>query len=207
MASITREELEWLRSPEAIGKGVSAAEIIAYEELLYRREKLELHIKTAFSGCRLGDGIGLLEADAWDMCVDPEKPKQAREKDEREDWQKLSRDDLYWCNSALSFTDSLGYRFLLPAFMLADLDGDIDELIIIHLSLTKEDRLGKRSLLNSDQIRTIIEFLMLILDDSDSISHHEAIAESLNVFWNPLLQQRTENTEQADAGNRATRGA
>lgn len=201
MSPITREKLEWLQSPEAIEKGVTAAEIAAYSALLDRREKLESHIRTAFSGCHLGDGVGLFEADELDGCVDPEKAEKARESDERDDWQRLSREDLCRCNSALSFTDSLGYRFLLPAFMLAELDGDMEGLILIHLKLTIDDRFGKHSHLNADQVRTIIEYLELNLDHPESSFHHEAIAEALSVFWHPLLRQRNEQAEQADAGN------
>ena len=176
------------------------SEIADYEALCKRGEKVESQIMKAFADCRLGDGIGLLESDARDMCVDPEKPRLARAKDEREDWQKLSKNDLYGCNSALSFTDALGFRFLVPAFMLGDLDGGMGEMIIIHLSLTKEDPYGKLSELNCAQLEAIIAFLELFLNDPDSNFHHPSIAESLDVFWRPLLQQRTQETEQCAAG-------
>jgi hypothetical protein len=184
-----------MRSPEAASEGVTPAKVKAYEELWQRREHLESRIRAAFADCRLGDGIGLLEADAWDMCADPNKPREARERDERQDWQSLSRADLSWCNTALCFTDAVGYRFLVPAFMLADLDGDIDEMIIIHLSLTKEDPHGTRSQLNCAQIEAIIEFLELFLDDPDSRFHHPKITEALDAFWRPLLRNRKQEDE------------
>jgi hypothetical protein len=198
MIPLTAQDLEWLRSPEAASRGVTAEEIAASEELSRRGETVAANIKSAFGGYTLGDGIGLWEADAWDSCVDPERPRMARMKDEREDWQRLSSDDLYRCSCALNFTDALGYRFLLPAFMLADMDSGIDELIVIHLSITREDRHGTRTLLSCDQINSVIQFLELFLDDPDCDFHHQSIKEALAAFWRPLLEQQSKKQNKAE---------
>lgn len=193
---VSKDYIEWLRSPDAADKNLTSSELKAHEELHRRTELLNSHIRAAFKGYTLGDGIGLLEADAWDMCVDREKPRLAREQDERDSWELLSPDDLYRYSQALCFTDAEGFRFLLPAFMLADLDGGVDEMIIIHLSLTNDDPKGIRALLNRDQVATVIEFLNLFLDDPDCNFHHESITKSLGTFWNPLIQLRIEEAEQ-----------
>jgi hypothetical protein len=156
---------------------------------LVEKEKLSAKIKSAFADVTLGDGIGLFEADAFDMCVDFSKPREARQKDERESWQKISVADLGWCNTALSFTDAEGYRFLVPAFMLAELNTDEGVMTLIHLSLTRSEPNQKKTRLSVAQIRTIIEFLELYQNDPHSDFHHEAITEALGVYWLPLLEQ------------------
>ena len=60
---ISKEDLDWIRSPEAAREGVSPDEVRVWEGLWARKEALVAKIRLVFAGVRLGDGIGLLEAD------------------------------------------------------------------------------------------------------------------------------------------------
>ena len=193
----SREDSEGLRLPEAHSECATAVEVKTLEKLGLRAEEVEAEIRAAFGSCTLGNGIGLWEADARDDDANPEELLLARARDEREEWQRIPAEDLCRCHVALNFTDALGYRFLLPAFMLADLDGGVDGMVLIHLSLTAEDGHGSRSKLNYHQVKSVIDFLELFLDDPDSDFHHESITQALAAFWKPLLRQRTEEAEQA----------
>lgn len=81
-------------------------------------------IESAFSGVRLGNGVGLTEAQGLDDYADEATRAAYRAADEKEDWRRISADQLNKCNSSLSFFDDEGMRFHLPAYLVADLDGD-----------------------------------------------------------------------------------
>lgn len=81
-------------------------------------------IKEAFAGVRLGNGIGLEEAQAIDDYADPETRAARRLKDEKDDWHLLTAEALNRCHSSLSFFDAEGMRFHLPAFLCAELRGE-----------------------------------------------------------------------------------
>jgi hypothetical protein len=84
-------------------------------------EKAEVvaEIENAFKGISLGNGIGLYEAEAIDICASDKKTLQARFKD-RESWQKwteIPAEVIGSFYSALCFVDIEGMRFLLPAYI------------------------------------------------------------------------------------------
>lgn len=164
---------------------VTEAEMEAARELCLRGEKLEEEIRAAFAHCTLGDGIGLWEADALDDGAKHDELLLARARDERGDWQRIPTEDLYRAYAALCFSDALGFQFLLPAFMIADLHGYFDEKALMYLSHTRDDR--RLSILNDRQVKTVIDFLELHLDDQRCKFHHQSINEALTVFWKPLL--------------------
>ena len=155
------------------------------------REQLVAKIQSAFTDVRLGNGIGLLEAEAWDMCVDPAKPAEARTRDERKSWQSIPEKDLEFSTAtALCFTDAEGYRFLLPAFMLAELNLKFDVWTVIHLSLVGDVKREKHTLLNKSQLQTVIDFLELYLEVRGNELQQPSIKISLNLYWRPLLEKR-----------------
>ena len=83
-----------------------------------RVESLIRLIDEAFDGVVLGDGIGLWEAQGLDDMDDVETCANLRAKDEKEDWRKITDDDLNACSSSPSFFDAAGFRFHLAAFIL-----------------------------------------------------------------------------------------
>lgn len=75
---------------------------------------LIVQIEMAFADVTKGDGIGLRESAANDAGIDPE---QDRTLDVEQRWQELSDSLIEEHPMALIFTDTKGFRFLLPAFM------------------------------------------------------------------------------------------
>jgi len=67
-------------------------------------------IRTAFSGVVLEDGIGLWEAQGIDDYQSKERHAEYRSKDEKEDWSKLTGEDMTYCYSSLSFFDAKGVQ-------------------------------------------------------------------------------------------------
>lgn len=78
-------------------------------------------ITDAFAGVRLGDGIGLHEAEGIDDHENAETLARLRQGDEKENWAAIPTGDLHRCHSAFSFFDAKGARFHLPAFLIDDL--------------------------------------------------------------------------------------
>jgi len=187
MFSVTQEDLD-----EAVRDGIDPAKIKRLADLWNRKERLVREIKEAFAEVTLGDGIGLLEADALDMCTDPDKPREARKQDERDSWQRIAESDLSWggFSQKLCFTDAEGFRFLIPAFILAELNTYcLHDDTLLHLSHRRDDRDGMYSLLNASQLGTIVDYLRLHLDTPSSKWFHEAIVEALRALWIPLLEK------------------
>ncbi|MEZ5303363.1 MAG: DUF6714 family protein, partial [Verrucomicrobiales bacterium] len=176
MFSVTKDDLD-----EAVREGRPPEEVRQLESLLTRKDCLVAKIENAFVGVRLGKGIGLFEADAWDMCTDSEERERERMRDERESWQKISESDLEWggFSQKLCFTDAEGFRFLIPAFMVAELNSHaLNDETLCHLSNMREDENLKCSLLDSSQLETIVDYLRLRLDDPWCEFFHEVTAEA-----------------------------
>jgi hypothetical protein len=196
----TKEDLDWMRTLEAAERGNNKEKINIYDQLWRKQQDLEVRINSAFDGVVLGEGVGIIEAYERDTFCDPEKLKLAREKDERKSWRVISENDLFRYRNALYFTDAEGFRFMMPAFMLADLSCLLGKFTLIHLSLVKDDSYDRYSMLNATQLATIIDFLELYREDPHSKFHHEAIDQSLAVFWQPRLMAQ-KNAEQAGTSN------
>ena len=81
------------------------------------REDLIKEIEKAFSNVELGDGIGVLEAEAIDNYASTEERKDAHDNDWRNDWRDIPDDAIEKYYSSLSFVDAKGMRFCLPAYM------------------------------------------------------------------------------------------
>lgn len=74
-------------------------------------------IERAFADVRLGRGVSLREADVIDAYGTAAEKRKARAQDEQSDWKNIPEDLIahyHWC---LSFFDSEGLQFHLPAYM------------------------------------------------------------------------------------------
>ena len=85
---------------------------------------------------------------------------------EAPDWASIPIDDLCACESSLTFANSEGVRFLLPAFMLAQLEGLLPTGIIARLAYMgkQHDQLAALSVAQCNAVR---EFLLVLRDDLD----------------------------------------
>lgn len=119
-------------------------------------------IEPAFRDVTLGDGIGLREADAIDgYALEAERAEQ-RDQDEKHDWRTIDAQALNRNYVAPTYFDARGFVFHLPAFLLAELNGEyewdfIDELIQKHRLSTEW-----MGLLNEPQRDAIIDVLEVL---------------------------------------------
>lgn len=63
----------------------------------------------------------MLEGQGLDDFADNEKLFELRDKDEKDDWEKLRFEDIFTFSSSIFFFDAKGMRFHLPKFLIFDL--------------------------------------------------------------------------------------
>ena len=92
-------------------------------------------VRRAFYGVTLGNGVGLLHGQGLDYYADRQTLAQYRAKDEKLDWTRIGVTELNRCHSSLSFFDAEGMRFHLPAYLIADLEGTLNQDIVVSTRL------------------------------------------------------------------------
>lgn len=106
----------------------------AWLRQLPRKAAAVQQIHDAFDNVKLGEGIGLHEANGMDDYATDGELLRLRKLDERDDWRKLNAELLDQYHATPCFFDSCGFVFHLPAFLLAELNdeyeyGFIDRII------------------------------------------------------------------------------
>jgi hypothetical protein len=146
-------------------------------------------IRNAFWSVRLGEGVGLRQANGLDDYADPRTLAVYRSEDEKHNWSAISIDDLNRYHWGLSFLDAAGMRFYLPAYLTAELQGDLTSVDIVFL-LVAFDPIGvsRFVLLDDSQRNAVREFLMLRLADPNYEFAHPMIAKALSEYWNAPQQ-------------------
>jgi hypothetical protein len=94
-------------------------------------------VRVAFKNVRK-TGIGVREAITLDDWADAEQQQDARLEDTETNWWEIAEEWRPALGTALGFTDIEGFRFLLPAAMMAALDGVKDDpghSVWFHLTL------------------------------------------------------------------------
>ncbi len=144
-------------------------------------------IEAAFSGVTLGEGIGLFEAQALDDYESEEVQKRCREDDEKVNWQSLAYEVLQRCHSSLSFFDSDGMKFHLPAYIIGSIRGEIDDPIF-HLTNMGSFMESRLVTLNGKQIQAIMAYLTWCLTEDEYNFYHPNISRALAEYWKKLLK-------------------
>lgn len=149
---------------------------------MIKKSDVVCSIENAFSSVTLGNGIGLLEAQAIDDRCSKLEQARARLKDEQMDWRAIQHDTLRACHSSLSFFDADGMRFHLPAFILASLSGISDDPIfqLTHLNAYAKSRF---TTLNAEQKKAIIVYLEWALEQPAYLYDYDIIKKALNTYW------------------------
>jgi len=140
-------------------------------------------IEAAFAGVTLGNGVGLHEARGLDDYADHATLAAYRAKDEKHDWHRITAEALNHCNSSLSFFDAKGMRFHLPAYLIAELNGDFGFGLVFCLTDLSEYSISQFKLLSPAQHAAIRAFLLHIQDDREYQAERRAILHALNEFW------------------------
>ncbi len=141
-------------------------------------------IRTAFEGVILGPGIGLTEADAMEFNRTRDGLDAERLRDEKDNWQNISVEMLNACQVGMFFMDPVGFRFHFPAFLIADLNdqlelpcGMVDQLIQKNPSRTKWI-----SLLDAQQRNAIISVLDVVQNCPEYYDKSNAFQRAINRF-------------------------
>jgi len=180
MTPITEEDIDDMRQRGFDPSVIEEAK--ARLCLLRQGEGIAEEIRHAFADVRLGDGIGLWEAQGLDDYADVKTMNEHVARDEREDWSAIPVTELQRCSSSLSFFDAEGMRFHLPAYLLAELRGLYGYGMTFCLTHLRDD--GEQfALLNIAQRSAVRRFLLHILKDPDSEFEQSHIQSALGSFW------------------------
>lgn len=135
------------------------------------------HIHDAFDDVKLGNGVGIHEANGLDDYAGECELARLRNLDERDDWRKLDTEFLEQYHSTPSFFDPRGFVFHLPAFLLAELD-DKHEYGFIERIIEKRPPFNSWiDLLTPRQAGALVAVLLLVkqhpyyYDDSTKFDH------------------------------------
>ena len=164
------------------------------------KEEIILKIQKAYQGVLLEGGVGLWEGQAIDDYDVGVNRAQAREKDELYNWELISKEDLNYCESSLSFFDPRGIKFHLPAYLILELNKESESAVGIIFKLTNSNY-EMFELLDKPQKNVVKEFLYYILQDKNYWYEKEEIENSLFVFWDDDYQDK--NPEPTDSSNTA----
>jgi len=134
------------------------------------RNEIERIIREAFAGVVLGEkGVGLWEGQVLDDWCAPESVENYQAKheatEEREDWSRIPVADLNDCFSSFSFFNAEGMRFHLPAFLIAELRGEMHNPIFFFLAYDSDHTKKQFSALNKQQRMAVRAFLLFVQDD------------------------------------------
>lgn len=145
-------------------------------------------IRDAFQGVVLGNGIGLLQAEAMGDYANDETLASIRTEDETEDWSRITSSALIECPNSLAFFDNEGIRFHIPAFIIANLEGKLtDHDLLFNLTYCKNDNMSRFSLLNQQQKFAVQQFLILCNKENKYNSILKPMFQmSLIHFWNNM---------------------
>lgn len=138
-------------------------------------ESVKAVVRDAFAGVALGDGVGLREAQALDDYASNEVRAAYRAGDEKNDWAAIKVEDLNRHSGSATFMDAEGMRFHLPAYMIADLDGDYKHELAPHLCGCPE----KFSLLTPHQRDAVELYLRAVHQKANMPSYQYDIERAL----------------------------
>ena len=141
-------------------------------------------ISDAFADTKLGDGVGLFEANGLDDYASDEELRRLRASDEKLDWKRISAADLSRCYCSPSFFDPQGFVFHLPAFLIAELNDEHPYGFIDRIYCAEEHPEGWRALLTNKQRDAIIASLELIREHPNYQHELDDIDTSLDRFRN-----------------------
>lgn len=158
------------QAEEQVKRGVRAQEICE-------------RIREAFAGVKLGNGIGLQQAQGLDDYADEGTCAAYRKGDEKEDWQRISAEALNRCYSSLSFFDAEGMRFHLPAFLIAEMQGDYHHGMEFTLTDLSDYHIEQFSMLSAKQREAVRTYLLFLLEGRNSKFYRADLKRALDQYW------------------------
>jgi hypothetical protein len=147
--------------------------------------RVAAQIRDAFRGVVLGRGVGLWQGQAIDDYAGEAAEGEARARDEKEDWSRIPVDLLNGCHSSLCFFDAEGMRFHLPAYLVAELEGTLNQDIVFHLTYDDGSSLSRFDRLSAAQRDAVRQFLLLRVSDPAYEFESPLIQAALGSYWRP----------------------
>ena len=140
-------------------------------------------IRKAFAEVKLGDGVGLQQAQGLDDYEDTATCARFRANDQKDDWSRIPVEELNRCNSSLSFFDADGMRFHLRAFLIADLHGLYHFGMAFSLTNLSDYSISQFALLTLQQRMAVRGFLLHLAEAENYEFHRPEILRALNDYW------------------------
>jgi hypothetical protein len=139
-------------------------------------------IREAFRGVTLGNGVGLKEALGLDDYADEATLARYHAEDEREDWTRIPMESLNGHDSSLTFTDEEGMRFLLPAYMIAELLGSYGSTPVLY-TIDRGGMGGQFRLFTPAQRAAVRAFLRHLAEDPEYKFERDQTSSALENYW------------------------
>ncbi len=140
-------------------------------------------VRAAFDHVELGGGVGLQQAQGLDDHADEATCATFRDSDEKQDWKRLSVDELNRCNSSLSFFDAEGMRFHLPAYLIAELQTTYKFALVFGLVDINDYRVAQLALLSDPQRAAVRACLLHWAADPNYEFERPRITSALDTYW------------------------
>ena len=119
-------------------------------------------IEAVFMGTTLGGGMGLSEANSRGFYGDRQEQEACRQLDEKKNWRNIETVTLNANYTAPTYLDAKGFYFHLPAFLIADLNGDFGFAFVDTLIEKNPSSIEWIGLLDTPQKNAIIKTLELL---------------------------------------------
>jgi hypothetical protein len=146
--------------------------------------QLRHQIEDAFQGVTLGDGVGLRQGRAMDDYEDEKGQREARVRDEKDDWKAIPDKDLKYYYSSPNFLDADGMRFHLPAYMLSDEYRDNNDTLTFHLTHLNDYGKSQFTSLTALQRAAVRDYLIWCDQQENYIDESQEIRNAVSEYWN-----------------------
>ena len=155
------------------------------------RDDLIKQIEAAFEGVTLGQGVSLHETIVIDDYGSQAQRAAARKNDELHDWKKVLADPRFpkvHGVGGLSFYDSEGLRFHLPAYLLLALSPvyeDVTESLMFTLTSCNDYNKSRFAILNEAQRQAVRNFLLYLRQSGGPEFDYDQprIRQALDEYW------------------------
>jgi len=143
-------------------------------------------IERVFAKVSRGDGVTLHEAEVIDDCGGDRARARARRSDTDKRWQDVTDTHISEHYSILSFLDTAGFRYYIPAYMRWSLrhfkesDSATSDFTIYAFQT------GHRpfdTIFSDDESRVITRFLRFMRDHGDGHADEVAAGDPLSSYW------------------------
>ena len=141
------------------------------------------NLQTAFSDVKLEDGVGLLESLELESRSSLDERQMARSQDEKTNWQALSGSMLAGTFACFAFLDQKGMRFYLPAFLRAEVLGELTEDLVWHLCQVRGQWGNRFQILSEEQRHVVADILEWVAGHPHRDAQVELIRIAIAEFW------------------------